>query len=54
MKVFKWILTQHFHGEPKNEDLQLVEEELPELNENGFTLLKKKCFIFSINFLLQK
>lgn len=36
MKAQKWVLVQHFEGEPKNEDLQLVQEDLPEeLNENG-------------------
>ena len=35
----KWILTQHFLGSPKEEDLKLVEEELPEeLKENGTKL----------------
>ena len=35
MKAKKWILQQHFVGEPKEEDLKLVEEDLPdELKEN--------------------
>jgi len=29
----KWILKQHFHGAPKPEDFQLVEEELPPLKD---------------------
>lgn len=36
VKAKKWVLTKHFDGEPKNEDLELVEEELnDELKENG-------------------
>lgn len=35
MKGQKWILEKNFVGEPKDEDLQLVEEDLPdELQEN--------------------
>jgi prostaglandin reductase 1 len=34
MKAQKWILAKHFDGEPKDENLQLVEEELPELKQN--------------------
>jgi hypothetical protein len=36
VKGRKWILVKHFEGTPKDEDLQLVEEDLPdELKENG-------------------
>ena len=36
MKAKKWVLVKHFDGEPKEEDLQLVEHELPdELNDKG-------------------
>ena len=38
MKAQKWVLQKHFEGEPKDEDLQLVEEELPELKENEVLL----------------
>ena len=31
----KWVLKQHFVGEPKEEDLQLEEEELPALQDGG-------------------
>lgn len=31
----KYILNNHFHGFPKVEDLKLVEEELPTLNDGG-------------------
>ncbi|XP_023329715.1 prostaglandin reductase 1 isoform X2 [Eurytemora carolleeae] len=34
VKGRKWILKQHFSGEPKIDDFELVEEELPEL-KNG-------------------
>ena len=29
----KWILKKHFDGEPKDENLELVEEKLPELKD---------------------
>ena len=32
----KWVLKQHFNGLPKLEDFELVEEELPALQENQF------------------
>jgi hypothetical protein len=36
MKAKKWVLVKHFDGEPKDSDLQLVDEDLPdELKENG-------------------
>lgn len=35
MKAKRWLIVKHFDGEPKNDDLQLIEEELPELKENG-------------------
>lgn len=36
VKSRKWILVKHFEGVPKDEDLQLVEEELlDDLKENG-------------------
>lgn len=36
MKAKKWVLEREFNGEPTDEDIQLVEEELPdELQENG-------------------
>ena len=40
MKAKKWVLVKRFDGEPKDEDLELVEEELPDLKENGlFSLI---------------
>jgi len=36
MKAKKWVLVKHFHGEPQDDNLELVEEELPELKQNGF------------------
>lgn len=45
MKAKKWVLVQHFNGEPKDEDLQLVEEDLPdELNDKGFFILPVVVF----------
>ena len=35
MKTRKWILVRNFDGFPKDSDLELQEEELPELKENG-------------------
>ena len=46
----RFVLKQHFVGEPKNEDFQLVEEDLPdELKEGGkyvfmFAFLYEKSF----------
>lgn len=40
MKARKWVLVQHFDGEPKDEDLQLVEEELPDELQEGEVLLE--------------
>ena len=48
MKAKKWVLVKHFDGEPKESDLELVDEDLPdELKENGF--LKISIF-FEVNF----
>ena len=35
VKARKWILAKHFDGFPKESDLKLVEEELPELQDGG-------------------
>jgi NADPH-dependent curcumin reductase CurA len=35
MLAKKWILAKQFEGEPKEENIKLVEEQLPELKENG-------------------
>ena len=35
MKARKWILASRFEGFPKDSDLQLVEEDLPSLNDGG-------------------
>ena len=34
VKGRKWVLKRHFEGNPKPEDFDLVEEELPALKEN--------------------
>lgn len=37
MKAKQWVLVKHFEGEPKDEDLELQEFDLPdELKEGGF------------------
>lgn len=35
VKAKKYILHQHFSGFPKESDLKLVEQELPELKDGG-------------------
>ena len=36
MKAKQWVLVRHFEGEPKEEDLELQEIDLPdELNDGG-------------------
>lgn len=35
VKAKRFILRKHFEGIPKPGDVELIEEELPELNENG-------------------
>ena len=37
MKARKWVLVRHFDGEPKDQDMELVEEELPELKDKGLS-----------------
>ena len=41
----KWVLKQHFSGEPKLDDFELVEEELPEL-KNGEIMFRFKTVLF--------
>lgn len=35
VKGRKWVLKSHFSGLPKREDLEIVEEQLPELKDGG-------------------
>lgn len=35
VKAKKYVLAKQFDGFPKKEDLKIVEEELPELKDNG-------------------
>ena len=35
MKAKKWVLVKHFDGVPKEENLEIQEEELPELQDGG-------------------
>lgn len=35
IKCRKWTLKSHFSGLPKREDLEIVEEQLPELKDGG-------------------
>ena len=34
-KAKKWVLVKPFEGEPKDSDLQLTEEDLPEVKDGG-------------------
>ena len=34
--IIRWVLKQHFVGHPKPEDFDLVEEELPLLQDRQF------------------
>jgi hypothetical protein len=48
VKGRRWVLKHHFDGLPKADDFELVEEELPELQEGEFlfrstTLLVIHC-----------
>lgn len=43
MKAKRWILVQHFDGVPKEDDLKLIEEDLPELKDNE--ILLKACYL---------
>ena len=35
VKARKWVLRSHFVGQPKREDLEIVEEELPPIKDGG-------------------
>ena len=35
IKSRKWTLKAHFSGLPKREDLEIVEEQVPELKDGG-------------------
>ena len=39
VKGRRWVLKHHFEGNPKPEDFELVEEELPALKENEIQFL---------------
>jgi len=39
VKGRKWVLKHHFEGNPKPDDFELVEEELPALKENEIQFL---------------
>lgn len=43
MKAQNWILAKQFEGKGTDENIKLVEEELPELKENG----NSRTLIFS-------
>ena len=35
MKLKKWNMVKHFEGFPKESDFELVEEDIPELEDMG-------------------
>ena len=35
VKARKWVLRSQFSGQPKREDLEIVEEELPPIKDGG-------------------
>ena len=35
VKARKWVVQSHFVGQPKREDLEIVEEELPPIKDGG-------------------
>lgn len=39
IKAKKFIVLKHFNGKPKKSDLQLIEEELPSLQNGGKNLI---------------
>lgn len=46
IKCRKWTLKSHFSGLPKREDLEIVEEQLPELKDGGRYRIKKISTIY--------
>lgn len=50
IKARKFIVLKHFKGKPQKSDLQLIEEELPSLQNGGKNLLYNiyHCFILYI------
>ena len=47
MKAKVWVVMKYFEGDPKDEDLEMIEEDLPEVKDGG-TFLKVKL-ICSVN-----
>ena len=39
IKARKWVIKSHFCGWPKREDLEIVEEELPALKDEGWSII---------------
>ena len=39
VKARRWVLRSHFVGQPKREDLEIVEEELPPIKDGGQRVL---------------
>lgn len=45
VKAKKWILAHHFDGTPKDSDMKLVEETLPELKDGG--MFDNVCHVYT-------
>ena len=44
VKAKKFTLVKHFEGEPKQSNFKLVDEDLPEIKEDGkFLYFKRIC-----------
>ena len=41
VKAKKFILAKHFEGEPKQSNFKLVDEDLPEIKEDGKCVVDK-------------
>lgn len=50
VKAKVWKIKAMFHGEPKEDDLELVEEDLPDLKEGGKIIFVDLVFTYSLYF----
>jgi hypothetical protein len=52
IKTRKWIVTKMFEGLPKRSDFEIVEEELPPLNDGGQQTQHQCCMPLSAHIVL--
>ena len=45
VKARKWVLRSQFSGQPKREDLEIVEEELPPIKDGGQRVKGRKVWV---------